>query len=501
MAFNRVRKYRRAVSIALWMSASVLLAVHLIVRLIDAAQMIWYYPFATEAVTQLGQLFFLSECGFHHFCPYWYNGFTSFLVTPPGWYFFSHPFLALTHDVKSAAYLSMIVLYVLGFVLFFALGKILNLTRGQRVVFFLVFFGNNIMIKLINNVRGHELMAWVLFVAIVFVTLFYKDRALRASFYLVIPLVALVFVTHQSVGVLAGLFVAGLFLAKPVREKVKIALSVLVALLLAAFWMIPAAFEASRNLGGGYLAVETWWLFEKVHFTSVAVFLLPLLAFFTFGLYYKKTVHKRTTAWYFAPALLIALLFMTGVLRFVPVFQHVFTYMYFSFLYFLIALFVLPKMNTRTVTLNLVYAVFALAVVAISLVGTPFFQKPGFVEHAIVDLSENIDRNYMFVGPFPSSSLPSAYYGYFAIYTGKSSLLGWVPHIRDMSYNAQFHLYKKSPVDCAQFVQESTVLGIEFFYGYKETCTAFQKCGLTQRGTQADVCLYEMSRRGVKQTL
>src|SRR3989344_9622784 len=88
-----------------------ILGVYLIYRLIDQSQIISIFPLDkyNDWSSYMAQLYFLKECGFHNFCQYWYNGFISFQITQPGWYFFVYPLYLITNNVQITAYLSLII--------------------------------------------------------------------------------------------------------------------------------------------------------------------------------------------------------------------------------------------------------------------------------------------------------------------------------------------------------------------------------------------------------
>ena len=84
--------------------ALILLFANFIYRLIDQSKLIKYFPldYNNDGSSYMAQLFFMKVCGFHSYCSYWYNGFTAFLHSPPGWYFFTLPILEIFGKVNIA---------------------------------------------------------------------------------------------------------------------------------------------------------------------------------------------------------------------------------------------------------------------------------------------------------------------------------------------------------------------------------------------------------------
>src|SRR3989338_7960326 len=137
-----------------------LLLINLVYRFIDQSQMIKYFPldYANDGSSYMAQLFFMDVCGFHNFCPYWYNGFESFLFTPPGWFFFGLIIYKLVGSITLATYLSLVISFVSAFlIIYFLYGK-LGLTKLQRVLMFFLLFGSAQAVgSFIRLVRVHEL--------------------------------------------------------------------------------------------------------------------------------------------------------------------------------------------------------------------------------------------------------------------------------------------------------------------------------------------------------
>ena len=146
--------------------------------------MLKYFPvdYNNDGSSYMAQLFFLKTCGFHNFCSYWYNGFVNFLHSPPGWYLFTLPIFNLFQIVNVATYLSMILMFIISFlIVYFLYGKI-GLTRFERTVFFIFFFGNAIAIgNFIKLIRVHELFAWMNFLLFFFLIFYFKDKKLTGD--------------------------------------------------------------------------------------------------------------------------------------------------------------------------------------------------------------------------------------------------------------------------------------------------------------------------------
>src|SRR3989344_8074240 len=118
-----------------WLYLPILiLGSYLIVRLVDQSQLMFHFPldYTNDISSYMAQLFFLDKCGFHQFCPYWYNGFTAFQFTSPAWFFFTLPLYWIFNDVKTATYISMVLIFLIGLVSFILFGRLFNLSLVKR---------------------------------------------------------------------------------------------------------------------------------------------------------------------------------------------------------------------------------------------------------------------------------------------------------------------------------------------------------------------------------
>ena len=191
-----------------------LLLINLVYRFIDQSQMIKYFPldYVNDGSSYMAQLFFMDVCGFHNFCPYWYNGFESFLFTPPGWFFFGLIIYKLVGSITLATYFSLVISFVSAFlIIYFLYGK-LGLTKLQRVLMFFLLFGSAQAVgSFIRLVRVHELFAWVWFLLFAFIVLWYKDHEFDLNFFWIIIPYGMILLSYQSVAVFSTIFLLGLF--------------------------------------------------------------------------------------------------------------------------------------------------------------------------------------------------------------------------------------------------------------------------------------------------
>jgi len=306
--------------------ATMVLGLYFLYRLIDQAQIMVHFPFdvTNDISSYLAQLYFLDVCGYHSFCPYWYNGFTTFVQTAPGWYFFAYPLYKMFNNVQVAAYLSIVLIYAIAWGVIKYYGGWFKFSQTQRNAIFLFFFANAIAIgNHLRRGRPHELLAWVAFLTIAYIALYYKDHKIDKKFYWIIPAFAVAIITYQSIAILSAVVLLSLFIT--CKERVKITLAGLCSILLTSFWTLPFIKNVrATRLGSGIEAKSEYIpLYTNIQsynvYTHIALIVIPLLLFAAFW-YYKKYTNKNTT--FFYPILIINFLILTR--RYLPPFLIIF---------------------------------------------------------------------------------------------------------------------------------------------------------------------------------
>ena len=153
--------------------------------------------------------------------PEWFNGFTLFGTYPPGWVFFTYPLLKILGNIMLATFISMILLFILGFIGINILGKELKMSPIKRIAFFLFVYANPMIIgAVLKQGRLPALMGLVLFTYIVYIGLYFKEREVNKKIILLGILFGLIIITHQAETILSGIFILGLILIKSNKERI-----------------------------------------------------------------------------------------------------------------------------------------------------------------------------------------------------------------------------------------------------------------------------------------
>jgi len=381
----------------------ILLFLNFLYRLLDQSKMLLYFPldYNNDGSSYMAQLFFMKVCGFHETCYYWYNGFVNFLHSPPGWYFFTLPLFNLLKSVNVATYFSMILIFVISFIIIYFLYDKIQLSKTERVALFIFFFGNAIAIgNFIKLIRVHELFAWMNFIIFFFLIYYYKSKQIDWKYWLVIPAYAFILLSYQSVGVLSSLLFLSLFLVKQNKEKFYVAISAFFSLLITAFWWVPFILRLHEG-GIPDMPQAQWvWTFNNLHFfTNIFIFIIPLILFSLFYFYIKTSRNKRYDFLFILPILLLAISFFLRIHPFIPVFGNIFPDPYLIFfIFFIIFLFLKINWNISFIKIFIPYFLIFLILISLgfNIFRTPFFVEPTDPLNRDLEIAfENLNDNFI----------------------------------------------------------------------------------------------------------
>ena len=481
----------------------ILLGFNFIFRLIDQSKLLWQFPldFVNDLSSYMAQLFFLKACGVYQLCGYWYNGFTTFHLTPPAWYFFTFPLYWIFGDVKIATYVSMLLIFLLSFFIILYFGKRFQWSIIQRIAFFLFFFSNAIVIgNFIRLGRVHELFGWMNFCVFAFLIFIYKDKPLDKTFFLVALFYALTVLSYLAIAIMGTLLLLGLFLVKQQwKEKLLVVLSGVVGLLLSSFWLVPFFL----NLSNSFIPYERnaeWLLdFSRTHLlTNIATFMIPLLFIIAFYVYYFSRGKQRNDLVFYSPLLVLAVLLFTRIIVVVPVLNEIWQDPYLIFfIFFIVYLFFSLRWHhvpqrIRTLTPYLVLLV-VLVSVSINMFSTPFFAEHDRDDNDLIELFPSVNHQFAYFTESGETPYAKAVYAYAPIYHNLTSPGGWYHHLKTPAYLDQFAAFNEAffTHECEDFLQLSEQLETYSFIAHDEDCDFLDTCGLTFIEQKGIFCLYE----------
>ena len=490
----------------------VLLGLTLLIRLIDEAQLITHFPFGftNDISSYIAQLHFMKTCGFHQWCPYWYNGFVHLLVNQPGWYFFAYPLYLLFGNVLAATYASMVILYLLGFVAIWILGKHLQIDKIKRVAFYLLFFANaGIIGNTLMNIRQHAMLTLVLLVFLFTLVWYYKDRPIRWPFFLTSVVYSFMIVTHYQETILAGLlFVSLLIYKRAWKERIAVVGAGILSVLLSLWWVkgFLTALSSSSLLTFHEGARIFEWSKEVV-LTNLFTFIIPAV-FIVLWWYVKKIERKEHRDWiFFLPIAVLAILYFFRLTAFIPVIQNISQDPYLSF--FLFFLFVIlftyeEKLFSRPFVSALVrWGIIAVTIgsVLVSMFYTPFFERAHSLDEEIISLFPHVDGRMLFISQLQDGEGLISYnkplYSYAAIYYGISTSAGWSPPVTNTPYLDRIDplekLLTRPDATCEQLKTELTFFNTANVITTLGTCDQLAACELKKLASTEHACLYSTS--------
>ncbi|MAG19810.1 hypothetical protein CL618_00040 [archaeon] len=480
----------------------IILSVYLIIRLINQYQSVTQFPldWTNDLVSYITLLFFLTKVGYHGFVPYWYNGFTLFNFTPPAWYYFTLPLTYLT-NVSLATYISRIIIYVLGFITIWVLGIKTQISKIKRIAFFLFFFANAIAIgNFIRLGRVPELFALLILIMISSLFLYYKDKPLNKYFILFIPLYAILILAHQSIALVFHIPLLSFFLIKPKKEKYIIILSVILALLLVSFWLLPYLSSFFTTWGASEVRTIDLITFDKMHLPqNIASTLIPLFFLIIFYLYYKQNKSKKEFLFYL-PLIITSILIITRLIYLTPLFKYAFPDSYLHLLiFFSLFLFLKTKFSKKITTL----AILSLFLISILSVSINHFHTPYFTPHTDLDketlsIFPLVQGKYILAGPPPSKLHKWSYHSLTPIYYNLSTPSGWSMQVTSQEYidyltETELYLETSLPKEkCDDFITRLKTLNTTSVITYDQHCNDLKQCNLKEITTKKHVCLYTL---------
>ena len=400
-----------------------ILGIYFIIRLVDQSQLMLHFPldYTNDISSYMAQLFFLDKCGFHTFCPYWYNGFITFQFTPPAWFFFTLPLLKIFGDVKIATYVSMVLIFLLGLVAFLAMGKLFEFSITKRIAFFLFFFGNAIAIG--NFIRlgdVHQLFGWMLFVPFAFGILYYKNRKLNKNFYWGVPLLSLIILSHQTIAVLAPFCLLGLFFVKRNGERIQIVLVGIISLILTSFWWIPYIKGFGETIGSQHVLTESLRSLAVSDLPqNLASIFIPLVFWIIFYHYWRLYDKNQKEFIFFLPIIILSILFFFRFVIFIPLLKFVYpdSYLYF-FIFFTVFMFLKSEIQIFPLKKLIFLALIFVTTISImiNIFYTPKFMVPDEAGENLIKILGDVDDKFLVIGNKSSVLYAEAIYSYAPIY-------------------------------------------------------------------------------------
>ena len=503
-----------------WLYFSIIvIGIYLLIRIIDQSKLITTFPLINNDLgSYVAQLHLLKVCGFHNLCPYWYNGFTTFLISSPGWQFFTLPIYWIFENILLTTYISFILMYILSFIFIYYLGKTQKFSLTKILFFFVIFFGNSMSIgNFIVTGRATAMMGWLTFLGLAAVIFYYKEHKINSKFvYFFIPLNFFAILSHYQEAVLAQILILSLFLIKKGYERLIIIFSFLLSLILSSFWWIPfllSALNPSASSAAQYHQGK-WFIaniipkleFTTQSITSLLTIIIPLILLTLFYFYWQQKNKSIKELLFYLPILILTILFWLRLTAFLPILNQIspdpfiLLYIFFSVLLLLNTRFTFyPKYIKIVIILALI--LLPLANVIVSHTKTHYWDvfEHEELEEETLHLLEFITPDEKFLilnGKFlwnwnDRRGEAAYYYAYAPIYHNLSTASGYYYLIAPKDYIEKWQNLDATK-DCNIFKELSSELNVNSIISYEKHCDFLKSCNLNEIKTQKYSCLYKL---------
>ena len=481
----------------LFIPAIIVFSAYFIYRLVDQSQMLWQFPldFTNDWASYIAQLHFLKVCGFHAYCPYWFNGLTTFTLTPPGWFYFTLPLYALFGNILYATYSSMVIIFIISFVASIVLGQLNSLSKIKSILLFSVLFMNaNIIGTYVRQGRITELFGLMLFYNFALLVFYYKDKLFTGKFILIPILLLLLILSNIPFAAIALILLAGLFLASNKQQKFIIILSVIFPVAATAFWWLPflhglpasLAAHLENNFAGYLLHFNKDTLFINLAATIPAAIFLATVLILAVRQYLKKN-----DILFYLPILIIALLIISRAIVFIPILKSIYPDVYFSLFVFLTTyLFLQVRSRHKIILLALLFVTCALLSIALSHYHTPYFASNTELQKDILSALPEINDKFLILTTNPEI-YSKALYAYAAIYHAKSTPSGWHASINYELYQRLSLLGKTfMTADCTELKNKLHELSANEILSTGDTCNKLASCNFEKTYQKQQICIY-----------
>lgn len=477
----------------------ILLSVYFLFRLINESQMIWNFPLdATRDMTAyIAMLFFLVKTGFHQLVYSWYNGFVLFQTYPPACFYLALPFYYIFKNITLSIYSLILLIYTFSFIILFYLGKTEKFSIIQRIFLFLFLFANPLSISyLLRMGRFPELFGWMIFLLFFLILIAYKYKPINRFFYLVIPIFSILILSHPTTTILSTPLILSLFLIKNNKQRLLLVISILIAILITSFWWMPFLINQQTqvigfrdNSLGRILMGNSQWIMDKL---STIIF--PVIFLILSYIYIKKNINKKQEFLFYLPFILIAILLITRLLVFVPLFNEVYPDSY-SILFIFLSSFLLLKIKYYNIKFKKLVS-WCLVLLPIFLITTSLLFTPLFVKHTVQDKEvisyfPNLDGRIIIL-----TNNKYQLYAYATIYHNIFTPFGGAPGFSsaNLSKKSQQMFLDLEEGDCMSFnnLIKDPELNISYIITDKDRCKQIKTCKFKPKIEKENSCLFQL---------
>lgn len=472
--------------------AIVILGAYFLVRLIDQSHMLTMFPldYANDYASHIAKIFFMDKCGFG-MCPYWYNGVDVFLNYPPGFFLFVLPIYKITQNLLLTNFIGLLLLYIAGFFIIFYFGKLLKLSIMKRIAFFVLFFFNASAIgNFLRLGRLPEMFAWVNFIAMVLLMIYFLDKKLDWRAIFISVFYALTIIGHQTTAILASVLFLFYFIAKKDRWVVMAFGGA--GLALSAWWWAPYLLNVMN--GSALTYVLSSWLFQfgRLFLENIIGILLALATFILFIIFIRDKSKEEKI--FFSCVMVLIALYAFRLVAFIPILKYVYPDPYFFFTLFFAIYFLMKIKPTVLFGLGICFllALVSMTSLVINQTHTPYFHVYHEKEKEAIEITKYIDGKFFFDSneEVMEHVYDKPYYAYAAT-QGKLAVGGWNEQFINNDYKQL--LNKMITHNTCEFtINNLHKLNATEVVTFTTACDKLKECGFIEKKRVGEACLYLM---------
>ena len=483
----------------------------LVLEFMILSQNLVYFPMVNVGIDHsfhMARLHFLREYGYQKNVPNWYGGFDVCLYYSPGFSFFSLPFYILSNNILLTTFFSTLVIYLAFLAVIIAFRKKIGFSKITSLTFFSFLVANPFSIWIfLESGRLAEMFAWLIFLPVFFLMVYYYNRDLEPDFILFIPFFSLLAISHVAV------FTASLFVVVPfilIKWNRKVTLYFLISLIIASPWWI--SFALNYNSGSLQTSENFYGLmltgFSHINAQNSGI-LLPFISLVFFYFYYRRDKDSKKLV-LFLPSLLFLVSSSFRLVMFIPVIKQiqVGTYYIFSII---LALFFFFKMDLPDKGFfKRVFEVSFQLIPLISILILFTYVHQGSINRSylpvnseIISLFSEIDDSFLILGTgvynrsislagMPYFDYPL--YVYSSVFHNLTTPSGWFPQAPPETLLAKIKETNDLMLseDCSGFSENLDELNVNYVISYYSGCDNLENCQLTALRNLSSSCLYRV---------
>ncbi|MBR9699252.1 hypothetical protein GOV09_02255 [Candidatus Woesearchaeota archaeon] len=465
-----------------------------------------HFPLSTshqDYSSHMGRIHFLREYGYAE-APNWYNGFHPFQAYYFGYYFFALPIYLLTDHLPVTVFITIVLMYVLSLFIILRYSSLHKGFSGRNTwLFFGLFFFNPIFLfDTLNLGRLPEALGWTIFALQSFILFYHKKKEIKGTFIMGYAFTsAALIVSNTMIYFLSLTLLAGFFLIRNFRDKIRITATFLLSLLLTSFWWIPLFLSGSQSRIGSFYGLSylqnNFSLSNPLLFTKNIYHDIVILAFlFVFFITLRQ---KKKEGLFFLPAVILSVLYLFKITYFLPVINIMYHLIFVSFFWFLFLYLLFTLDFSRISRLKkIVFLVFVYQMFIPLLIYVPFFANLGSFTHnpmdlQAIDVADAADERFIVV---PHPDYPTihrnALVSYITIINNATTTMGWITQNADpdvLVFNQDI-ISAVQQTKCDRIISLMTEQKITQLVTFGSYCEELLVCDLTIIKRTSDACLF-----------